>query len=142
MGKRPALIFTVLLLADAGSAPASASGSHPPRTVEIEGELYGPPARFKGVHAIAFELSAFKGCWFTNGAEFYRQFKRLALPDPPRTTDVVEYELEFIGRRTVRKRDDGAIGGFGHLGMFSCQIRAEKLISAKLLTTAAPSSAD
>lgn len=135
---RCALLFTGLVaLAATHAEPASsrakprAQSARAAETVKIDGVRYGPRRRFKGVQAGAFELSSFGGCWFTNSLEFYRQFEALGLPKPAPTNDIVEYELEFIGRQTLGKR--GEFGGYGHLSMSSCQIRAETLISAKLL---------
>jgi hypothetical protein len=116
--------------------PHRAEPARATATVKIDGQLYGPRRRFKGVQAGAFELSSFGGCWFANSLEFYRQFERLGLPKPAPTEGLVEYELEFIGRQTLGKR--GEFGGYGHLGMWSCQIRAETLISARLLPAKFP----
>ena len=139
---RAAHLAVLLLVPGALASAAAAQESRPAQTVEIDGETYGPLTRFKGEQASAFELSSFEGCWFSNSPEFYRQFQRLNLPDPPRSLDVVRYQLEFDGRRTVRKKEDTSIGGYGHLGMFSCEIRAETLISARLLTPAGDRPAD
>jgi len=129
-------------------ALSSAHGVPPPRRAApnrgtrasagllIDGYRYGPRRRFKGVSYSAFEVSSFGGCWFTNSFEFYRQFEQLHLPQPPPGSQETRYELEFIGRQTIAK--PGRLGGYGHLGMWSCQIRAETLISARLLSPEPP----
>jgi hypothetical protein len=139
------LAIAALLAAAIGTAdgpPPPSLATYKPRRarpsdrVRIDGELYGPRREFRGVSAGAFELSSFGGCWFTNSPEYYRQFQALALPKPPPRQEVVHYELAFIGRQTVAK--PGQRGGYGHLGMWHCQIRAETLISAKLLAPGWP----
>lgn len=133
------VMFLATAPAPSLARPHRAGAARAPATVTIDGQRYGPLQRFKGVQAGAFELSSFGGCWFANSLDFYRQFEALGLPKPAPANEVVEYELEFIGRQTLGKR--GEFGGYGHLGMWSCQIRAETLISARLLpprSSAAP----
>lgn len=124
-------IALVVFSSVAFTMAAHARKAPPPQSLEAEGVTYGPQARFKGILSTAFELYAFENCWFANSPEFYRRFESIGLPEIL-GFDLVEYEVEFIGRRSVPDQSSGR-DRYGHLGGFSCQIRGEKLISARII---------
>lgn len=122
--------LAAVLLATAACATAATEEAPATETLEADSVVYGPQERFKGVLSAAFELSAFGSCWFTGSETFSAEFSRSGI-EPPPGWDLVEYELEFIGRRSKRRSGSAGSGSYGHLGAFPCQIRGEKLISAR-----------
>lgn len=93
---------------------------------------YGPKQRFEGVLETAFEVSAFQGCWFETSPRAGRDWQRIApISGAEAQLELARYRLEFVGRRTVGDR--APPDGYGHLGMWPCQIRAERMISVELL---------
>ena len=127
---RTAAPLAAVLLATAACATAATEESPVPGTLEVDGVVYGPQERFKGVLSAAFELSAFGSCWLTGSETFSTEFSRSGI-EPSDGWDLVEYELEFMGRRSKRRPGSAGSGSYGHLGAFPCQIRGEKLISAR-----------
>ena len=127
---KAAPLLAALLLAAAACVSAATGEPAASETLEVDGVVYGPQESFKGVFSAAFELSAFGPCWFTGSETFSNEFRASDM-EPTPGWDLVEYELEFIGRRSKRRPGSAGSGSYGHLGAFPCQIRAEKLISAR-----------
>ncbi|HEX8364127.1 MAG TPA: hypothetical protein VF603_02450 [Allosphingosinicella sp.] len=91
---------------------------------------YGPETRFSGTLIAGFEIASFNGCWFSITPEASADFDRLVpAADPPQDRSPAQFHLEIIGRRTLGENMPPE--GYGHLGMWSCQIEASRILVAR-----------
>lgn len=118
-GKLSSLFCGALLLGCSGGAQG-----------QPEGPRYGPEMRFSGMLITAFEMANFNGCWFSITPQASADFDRLVpAADPPADRQENRFYLEILGRRTLGENTPPE--GYGHLGMWSCEIEASRILVAR-----------
>ena len=111
----------------------------PPALAAAEAD-YGPLQDLVGLWSVGFEYSEFKicadahdcsaparGCWVDTTTDFLRDTQELARPELRRSPN-------FFPQATYLVRMNGRIavnGPFGHAGLYGCQVRPSRLISAE-----------
>jgi hypothetical protein len=100
-------------------------------TVAAAPLLYGQRQSYSGTYAEHFEFSEFAGCYLTFTPSAWAKYRAVV----PETFDRQRAKLDFVGRGTARLRDfkPGDRRGYGHMGMYPCQIEVIDLRTAKPL---------
>ena len=91
---------------------------------------FGPSRSYSGVYSSSFEQSEFGGCWLSFVPAASKKFFSLV---PPETHWGRRYRIDFTGRSTPRLKSVGRGQGYGHLGMFPCEIEVTEIRSARIL---------
>ena len=133
-----ALVVAIIGLLALASRPASAgvgaelspSGLRNERQVAV---TYGPLKMFEGVWLSGQEQSDFfrregHGIDFAHSA--WLDFEHVAgvKPDAESPASWGAYRIRFMGRQVVRKPVPST-GGYGHMGLWSAEIRVERIVS-------------
>ncbi|HET7709285.1 MAG TPA: hypothetical protein VFK50_07110 [Sphingomicrobium sp.] len=88
--------------------------------------LFSERQGFAGIHTAHLEFSEFNGCWLEFAPSAYERYRRLV----PQSFDLQRVRIAFIGRGTARLRGFKRGSGYGHMGMYPCQIEVLELRSA------------
>ena len=88
-----------------------------------DGSMYLPAERLEGHLTLGFEASTFNDCWFAMTEQAARQLGRADAEASARGPH--EYRVVIMGNRAPHLD----LGGYGHLGAYSCQVRAVRFLS-------------
>ena len=94
-------------------------------------QAFGPEQPLSGVYTSSFEQSEFRGCWLSFAPSASKKFFSLV---PPETHWGRRYRIDAVGRTTPRLTKVGNGHGYGHLGMYPCEIQVTQVRSARILS--------
>ena len=93
-------------------------------------QTFGPERPLSGVYTSSFEQSEFRGCWLSFNPAASKKFFSMV---PPETHWGRRYRLDAVGRSTPRLAKVGRGNGYGHLGMYPCEIQLTEVRSVRIL---------
>ena len=97
---------------------------------------FGPEQTFTGRLVMSFERQSFDGCWLNFGAGALGQLAALA-PSPALASQSGHYSanVTLVGQRRgmLNVGSQGPMPyGYGHMGAYECEIKARRIVSARL----------
>lgn len=119
---------------------ATACETLPPEALIPQQTDFGPERSFTGVVGFGLERQSFDDCWLDLSVEARADLARLA-PSPALADERMVYaaDVTLIGRRRSMINMEYDTGtslpfgpGYGHLGLYECEVKAARILSARL----------